>query len=145
MAPEYIQQLLKFTKVNGQAVIAATVEVLSNDRSQSNAALIYGVDQSAIARLVGRILKLDAIVAAAIAIKTPKWTPEYIRLLLKFTKVNGQAVVAATIDVLSNDRSQSDAALFYGVDQSAIARLVSRIRKLDAIMVSSIAMRDLKC
>lgn len=61
-------------------------------------------------------------------------SPNYIRVLLKLTKVSGEAVVSATIEHMANGKTQKDAAELYGVKQEAVARLVKRIRELDAIV-----------
>lgn len=68
-------------------------------------------------------------------------TPEYIEILLKLTKVSSREVVAATIDHLSNGLSQLDAAAAHGVKQESVARLVKRLRELDAIVVEAITVK----
>lgn len=65
MSPEYIQALLKLTKVTSTEVVAATIAHLCNGISQPDAADTHGVKQESIARLVKRIRELDSLVADA--------------------------------------------------------------------------------
>ena len=61
-------------------------------------------------------------------------SPEYIKTLLKLTKVSSEDVISATIAHLCGGQSQPGAAQAHGVQQEAIARLVKRLRELDSIV-----------
>lgn len=65
-------------------------------------------------------------------------SPDYIKTLLKLTKVSSEDVIAATIDHLCDGKSQPEAAEAHGVQQEAIARLVKRLRTLDSIVSEAI-------
>ena len=65
MTPEYIQALLKLTKVTSAEVVAATISHLCDGISQPEAADTHGVKQESISRLVRRIRELDSLVADA--------------------------------------------------------------------------------
>lgn len=69
----------------------------------------------------------------------PSMTPEYINILLKLTKAQSANVVAATTAHLCEGITQTRAAERYGVEQSAIARLVKRIRELDQLVDAAIS------
>lgn len=66
-------------------------------------------------------------------------TPEYIKTLLKLTKVSSEATVAATIAHLCHGKTQPEAADANGVQQEAVARLVKRLRELDKVVDEAIA------
>lgn len=65
MTPEYIQTLLKLTRVNSQNVIVATIDHLCGGKTQPEAAQAHGVQQEAVARLAKRLRELDLIVTQA--------------------------------------------------------------------------------
>ena len=65
MTPDYIQALLKLTKVTSAEVVAATISHLCDGISQPEAADTHGVKQESIARLVKRIRELDGLVMTA--------------------------------------------------------------------------------
>lgn len=65
--------------------------------------------------------------------------PDYIRALLKLTKVTSVEVVNATIAHLCDGINQPEAAEAHGVKQESIARLAKRIRELDALVTDAAA------
>ena len=65
MTSDYIQALLKLTKVTSAEVVAATIAHLCDGISQPEAAETHGVKQESIAGLVKRIRELDSLVADA--------------------------------------------------------------------------------
>ena len=67
--------------------------------------------------------------------------PDYIRALLKLTKVTSTEVVAATISHLCDGISQLEAAETHRVKQESIARLVKRIRELDSLVADAASKR----
>lgn len=56
---------------------------------------------------------------------------EYIRALLELTSTQSGPTVEAAIDHLSGGLSQREAAAMYGVAQSAVARMVRRIKEVE--------------
>jgi hypothetical protein len=56
---------------------------------------------------------------------------EYIRALVTFTRSTSEPTLDAVIEHICNGLSQKNAAVKYGVEQSAVARLTTRIKKLD--------------
>lgn len=70
--------------------------------------------------------------------------PEYIRELLKLTRVNSKDVTEATIDHLCCGETQLEAAQAHGVQQEAVARLVKRLRSLDAIVTKAMEEKNKK-
>lgn len=62
---------------------------------------------------------------------------EYIRALLRLTRVSSADVVNATIDHLCCGDTQVDAARVHSVQQGDIARMVKRLRELDDIVTQA--------
>lgn len=60
--------------------------------------------------------------------------PEYIKALLKLTKVTSKDVTEATIEHLCEGVSQTKAAEAHNVKQEAVARMVKRLRFLDGLV-----------
>lgn len=69
-------------------------------------------------------------------------TPEYIRTLLKLTKVANDNLIAATISHLCEGVPQDQAGEPYGIQQEAISRLVRRINKVDAIVKEAMEIKS---
>ena len=69
-------------------------------------------------------------------------TPDYIKTLLKLTKVSSEDVIAATIAHLCHGKTQPEAAEAHGVQQEAVARLVKRLRELDKVVVAAIEEKE---
>lgn len=57
---------------------------------------------------------------------------QYIRALVKFTKSSSTSVLDATIDHLAHGETQEAAAKKHNVKQEAIARMVKRIKSIEA-------------
>ncbi|HDM8060758.1 TPA: hypothetical protein P0E16_003634 [Vibrio harveyi] len=56
---------------------------------------------------------------------------EYIRALVKLTRSTSEPTLAAVIEHVCNGESQEKAALKHGIKQEAVARLTTRLKKLD--------------
>ena len=56
---------------------------------------------------------------------------KYIRALVTLTRSTSEPTLAAVIEHVCNGESQEKAALKHGVKQEAVARLTTRIKKLD--------------
>lgn len=59
---------------------------------------------------------------------------EYIKLLLKLTKINNPELVAAVMMQLCDGVPQKEAAFICGVKPSAISRLVKRLNEIEGII-----------
>lgn len=70
MTPDYINTLLKLTRVTAPDVVAATIEHLCDGATQASAADKHGVKQEAVARMAKRLRELDGIVSEAIERKS---------------------------------------------------------------------------
>ena len=62
---------------------------------------------------------------------------KYVRSLIKLTKSTSEKNLNALIEHLCKGKTQAESAQIYGVRQEAVARLSTRIKKLD-IAVSDI-------
>ncbi|ENM5740394.1 hypothetical protein AB1F87_004020 [Vibrio mimicus] len=56
---------------------------------------------------------------------------QYIRALISLTRATSEPTLAAVIEHLCDGKTQEQAADHHGVKQEAVARLTTRIKKLD--------------
>lgn len=144
MDQAYVRHLTAFMSSPSDAVVNATVAYLCEGVRQVDAAELYGVKQSAIARMSQRIRALDKGVVDAWQCRqpgNPGWSAPYMRALAALSHAPKPINLEATIKHVSKGVSQDDASREYGVSQPSLARLYRTLRKRDALVIKAIALR----
>lgn len=139
----YLRMLVGFTRVTSIVVFEAVIEHLTSGARQKELAAKYGVSQSVICRLKGRLLKLDKQIMKIAKLRSLDGpTDEYLRELVQLSKATSTPVLNAAIEYMLQGGNQGSLAAKFNIDRSEVSRRYNRLLEFDERVTCLIKLRN---